>query len=514
MNPAPDQPPDTFGPYEVFEALGMGGMAMVHRAKKRGIEGFERSVALKRMLQHLAADPNFVDSFIREAKVASLLHHPNIAQVHDFGRISGVYYIAMELVAGFDVRKILRYANKSGEPIPMPVLLSILGELADALDFAHSFVDETGQHLRIVHRDISPSNMIVAHTGHLKVIDFGIAKANSRQLQTESGQIKGKLGYMSPEAALGMPLEPVSDIFSMGVVAWELVTASPLFSARTDYETMRRIREADVIPPSFHNPSCPPELDAIILAALDREPTRRLPSAGVFRAALDALATQHGIHYSARAVAEWITRFAQPGDQWVRTSQRQQLPLPPEQSTAVLRPRVSNTPAQKLQRSQEQQNLATELWGEDLQPMSATAAGPDFSVPVSRASPTQPPPLSLDLPPLVSEPQLVNIPQYTPTAHPSPPAKNRTPWMVLAALAVVAAVLGGVLLIKKLKTAPSEPTVVADSKLRFVVEPRDATIEIAGKPFDPATALDPGVYTVTVRKDGYRPWANTITVQR
>src|SRR5688500_2683710 len=169
MNPAPDQAPDTFGPYEVFERLGMGGMAMVHRAKKRGIEGFERSVALKRMLSHLAEDQNFVDSFIREAKVASLLHHPNIAQVHDFGRISGVYYIAMELVSGFDVRKLLRYASKSGEPIPMPVLLSILSELADALEYAHSFVDEHGQHLKIVHRDISPSNMIVSHTGHIKV---------------------------------------------------------------------------------------------------------------------------------------------------------------------------------------------------------------------------------------------------------------------------------------------------------------------------------------------------------
>src|SRR5688572_26962535 len=176
MNPAPDQAPDTFGPYEVFERLGMGGMAMVHRAKKRGIEGFERSVALKRMLQHLADDANFVDSFIREAKVASLLHHPNIAQVHDFGRYGGVYYIAMELVTGFDIRKLLRYASKVGEPIPMPVILSILGELADALEYAHTFVDDTGQPLHIVHRDISPSNLIIAHTGHLKVIDFGIAK--------------------------------------------------------------------------------------------------------------------------------------------------------------------------------------------------------------------------------------------------------------------------------------------------------------------------------------------------
>ena len=187
-------------------------------------------------------------------------------------------------------------------------------QLCDALDYAHSKVDEDGSPLGLVHRDISPSNLIVAHTGHLKVIDFGIAKANSRQLQTESGQIKGKLGYMSPEAALGMMLDPVSDVLSMGVVAWELCTASPLFSARTDYETMRRIREADILPPSHYNPACPPELDALILSALDRDSTRRMPSAAKFRAALDAVASQHAIHASARVVGERMSRFNQPGD--------------------------------------------------------------------------------------------------------------------------------------------------------------------------------------------------------
>jgi serine/threonine protein kinase len=271
-------------------------MATVHRAKKRGPQGFERSVALKRMLQHLAEDPTFVESFVREAKVASLLQHPNIAQIYDFGRIGGIYYIAMELVAGFDIRKLLRFANRSHEPIPLHVVLSILAEMCEALEYAHNFVDENGTPLHIVHRDISPSNLIVAHTGHLKVIDFGIAKAHGRQLHTESGAVKGKLGYMSPEAALGAQVYPVSDIFSMGVVAWELVTASPLFSARTDFETMRRIREADVVPPSIRNPACPQELDAIILAALHRDPERRMPSAGAFRESLDRIAQKARDH--------------------------------------------------------------------------------------------------------------------------------------------------------------------------------------------------------------------------
>jgi len=368
---------EQFGPYEVHERLGMGGMATVHRAKKRGPEGFEQTVALKRMLQHLAEDPSFVDSFVREAKVASLLVHPNIAQVYDFGRFRGIYYIAMELVSGFDIRKLLRYANRANEPIPLAVIVSILGELCDALDFAHNFVDDSGTRVNIVHRDVSPSNLIVAHTGHLKVIDFGIAKASTRQLHTESGKVKGKLGYMSPEAALGMSSSAISDIFSTGVVAWELVTASPLFTTRTDMETMQRIREAEIAPPSQFNPACPPELDALILAALERDPGHRLPSAGAFRHGLDDLVAAHGIGTSARAVVEWMSRFYQPQDGFARNSPRERPSTGRnEPATAVHRnrptrpsdaprPKSPSQPPSALRRSAEHIVLATEICGED-----------------------------------------------------------------------------------------------------------------------------------------------------
>ncbi len=384
---------EQFGPYEVYERLGMGGMAMVHRAKKRGPEGYEQTVALKRMLSHLAEDQTFVESFVREAKVASLLVHPNIAQVYDFGRNRGIYYIAMELVAGFDVRKILRTASRANEAIPLPVVLSILGELSDALDHAHNFIDDEGHRLDIVHRDISPSNLIVAQTGHLKVIDFGIAKASSRQLHTESGKVKGKLGYMSPEAALGLNSGPVSDMFSTGVVAWELITASPLFTTRTDMETMQRIREGTIAPPSYHNPACPPELDQLILSALEREPRQRLSSAASFRAGLDDIVQRHGVPTSARSVVEWIGRFALPSDNWPRLSERAKPPSysPPvtgNDPTAQIRTgRRSESPQSRvttpkpklpLRRSAEHVALATEIWGEDQS--SAPAPGPDFSI--------------------------------------------------------------------------------------------------------------------------------------
>ena len=384
---------ENFGPYEVLERLGIGGMATVHRAKKRGPEGFEQTVALKRMLAHLAEDPSFVESFVREAKVASMLVHPNIAQVYDFGRIRGIYYIVMELVQGFDVRKLLRYASRANEAIPLPVVMTVLGELCDALDHAHNFVDEQGNRLDIVHRDISPSNLIVAQTGHLKVIDFGIAKASSRQLHTESGKVKGKLGYMSPEAALGLNSGPVSDMFSMGVVAWELITASPLFTTRTDMETMQRIREGTIAPPSHHNPFCPPELDQLILAALEREPRSRLSSAAAFRAGLDDICQRNGIATSARSVVEWVGKFAQPSDHWPRLSAREKPPTnreptPPAaprtssvgDSTALIRgSRRPNTPSRppQLRRSAEHVALASEIWGEDL---SVAPPGPDFSI--------------------------------------------------------------------------------------------------------------------------------------
>lgn len=503
--------PDEFGPYEVYERLGMGGMAQVHRAKKRGPAGFERSVALKRMLSHLAEDGSFVESFIREAKVVSLLVHPNIAQVYDFGRIGGIYYIAMELVPGFDLRKLLRYANRANEPIPLPVVLSILGELCDALEYAHTCKDEQGTQLNIVHRDISPSNMIVAPTGHLKVIDFGIAKASARQLHTESGQVKGKLGYMSPESALGMSSGGVSDVFSMGVVAWELVTASPLFSARTDFETMRKIREADIAPPSRLNPSCPPELDRLVLAALERDPQQRLPSAAAFRRGLDDIATRYGIHVSARSVAEWIQQFIQPEDYVNRSSGRTP---PPESATAV------QSSKGQLKRSGDEIALATEIWGEDAQTVGGPPAGPDFSVDVAggahvptfsglalpdaahvRVSPSTAPRLAelhLTSP---GRPQQQPPHQRAAATIGLPPAPEAEPkrkgLIVVGVLAFAAAAAGGVLVLTSLRHAPEPPPPAASGSAAIAVAavvPDAAPVPVVAPHHDRDDEVKPDVH--------------------
>src|SRR4051794_23801269 len=532
--------PEEFGPYLVYERLGVGGMATVHRAKKRGIAGFERGVALKRMLPHLADDAEFIHSFVREAKLASLLVHPNIAQIYDFGRVGSVYFIAMEHVDGFDVRKMLRYSNRHKDPLPLPVVLSILSELCDALEYAHTFVDEHGTPQGIVHRDVSPSNLIVAHSGHLKVIDFGIAKANARQLHTESGRVKGKLGYMSPEAGSGRAFGPMSGVFSAGVVAHELLTAHPLFSAKTDYDTLIRIHEAEILPPSRRNPSVPAALDEVVLAALSRDPDHRLQSAGAFRQGLDYVAEQAGVRFSARDVTEWRARIATSDDPWgARGSlpagagaaasrsfsfpeSRNSSSLPSVNQRALseftgmrqaageprasrvlsaVEPAASTTPpAPSIPArpgSDDEHAVADLTWGSDV-----GTAGPLHPIADHEVAPAAPPPPA----PAIGA-------SITGAAAPRGLSMARLALVLLGSIAAVLAVYQFVL--RPRKSAP--PPAPAVTAIRFVVQPADAVVEVGGNeagrksPFE--TQLGPGVYSIRVRKDGYKPWTKEVTLR-
>jgi serine/threonine protein kinase len=305
--------PELFGPYEVYERLGVGGMATVHRAKKQGIEGFERVVALKRMLSHLADDETFIQSFVREARLASQLQHGNIIHIYDLGRVGRVYYIAMEYIRGRDLRKILKQTAYATGPMPLAMMLMLARQLCDALDYAHGLADETGEPLGLVHRDVSPSNILIAADGHLKIIDFGIAKATSSSLRTLSGRVKGKFAYMAPEAIHGKQLDRRTDIFAVGTVAHEMLTARPLFATKNQFDTIRRITQEEVKPPSHYNPECPPELDEIIMTALAKSPDERWQTAGAMHRALDHVAKKHGLQTTNREIAEWLEwAFQQP----------------------------------------------------------------------------------------------------------------------------------------------------------------------------------------------------------
>ena len=295
---------EEIGPYIVYEQLGSGGMATVHRAEQRGIAGFRRVVALKRLHANVAADPDLLKSFIHEARLASYLKHTNVAQTFDLGKVGDTYFIAMEFVPGPTLGQLMKQCAAAAGPIPLGIVLSIMAQVCDALDHAHNLCDDAGKPLGIIHRDVSPSNVIVSNSGTVKLIDFGIAKAANSDVRTQTGMIKGKFGYIAPEYLTGQ-LDPRGDLFGAGVIAHELLAGRPLFLGRNDFDTLSRIREMPILPPSRWNPQVPPDLDDIVLTALERDPDRRWQSAAAFRNALHSAQRSCGI-VTGQQIYEWV----------------------------------------------------------------------------------------------------------------------------------------------------------------------------------------------------------------
>ena len=268
--------PDRFGQYELLERIASGGMAELFRARRSGVEGFQKIVAIKKILPHIADNDEFITMFADEAKVAAQLNHPNIVHIYDLGKIeAGGYFIAMEYVEGTDLRTILRSGREVGRPLPIPLAVYVASKVASALDYAHRRRDARGEELRIVHRDVSPQNILISHEGEIKLCDFGIAKADRKVSRTESGALKGKLQYMSPEQAWGKPIDHRSDLFSLGCVLHEMLTGERLFRGESDMAVLELVRKADVPAPSRINPDVPVALDQIVLKALAREPENR-----------------------------------------------------------------------------------------------------------------------------------------------------------------------------------------------------------------------------------------------
>jgi len=299
--------PEEFGPYLVYEQLGSGGMATVHRAVTRGIEGFQKQVALKRMLPNVAADASLVRSFIREAQLASNLRHANVAQTYDLGKVGKIYFIAMELVRGRNLREILKHCAAVAGFMPLSIALNISCQICDALDYAHNLTNDAGQLLGIIHRDVSPSNIIVGEGGVVKLIDFGIAKATaSESMNTMSGTIKGKFSYMAPEYLMGANIDPRADLFALGVIMHELLSNRPLFQGKDDMDTLYRVKDMPIPPPSAVNPSVPPELDSIVLTALARDPDQRWQRANALRQALATEMRRLDLVAHNAQVLEWV----------------------------------------------------------------------------------------------------------------------------------------------------------------------------------------------------------------
>jgi serine/threonine protein kinase len=285
-----------FGRYRLLERLGEGGMAVVFRAVLDGPGAFQRQVVLKKIRAEHTGDPMFVGSFEREAKVCGLLHHQGIVQVQDFGEVDGELFLAMELVEGVDLVQVLRAATTTGEDIPLDVVTFIALELASALGYAHALTDERGRPLGLVHRDISPSNIMITRQGAVKLLDFGVAKlTTSRSTElTRAGMIKGKLEYMSPEQTLASELDGRSDLFALGIVFYELLTTKRLFRGADKSETAERVRSMNPDPPSRLRPEVPRELDAIVLRLLAKDRDRRYRDAEQVAAELAPIARRLG----------------------------------------------------------------------------------------------------------------------------------------------------------------------------------------------------------------------------
>ncbi|MCE9580197.1 MAG: serine/threonine protein kinase, partial [Deltaproteobacteria bacterium] len=285
---------ERFGKYLLVGELGFGGMAEVFLAVQRGLEGFVKVVTLKRVLPHLSRSPEFVRMFIDEARLAARLEHANIVRTYEFGEHEGRYYTVMEYLPGEDLVSILKCAKATGQPLPLSVAATIVAHLCNGLHFAHELTDQAGRSLGLVHRDINPSNAIITYAGEVKIIDFGIAKSSANSNQTVAGTIKGKLAYMSPEQILARGVDRRSDVFSLGIVLWELVTGRPLFSRSNESATLYAIMNDPIPRAGRVRADVPEELEAIIATALARTPADRFDSAEEMRVALERFLATEG----------------------------------------------------------------------------------------------------------------------------------------------------------------------------------------------------------------------------
>jgi serine/threonine protein kinase len=288
MSSAAQGPPETprrLGNYHVLEAIGQGGMGNIFLAKRVGVGGFEKAFVIKCMLESLAGDAELEKMFINEARLAARLSHPNIAQIYDFGVVDGNYYIAMEHIAGEDVKRLINRLHARGRQIPVPIALRILIDLCNGLDYAHTLA-EGGVPLGIIHRDVSPANVMVSYQGVVKLLDFGIAKAAFRTNATRTGVLKGKQAFLSPEGIAGLGVDPRSDVFCSGLVMHMLLCQRHPFWRGTGFATMQAIAHDPPADPRQQRPDLPEEVAAVIARALDKDRDRRFASAAEMSGAL------------------------------------------------------------------------------------------------------------------------------------------------------------------------------------------------------------------------------------
>ncbi len=302
----PEFQPIRFGKYLLVEKLATGGMAQLYRAKIVGVQGFEKFIAIKMILPHLAEEKELVNSFIDEAKLAALLNHQNIVQIYDFGSMENSYFITMEFLYGKDLRHVFAKSKQKGIPLSLENSLFVASRLCAGLDYAHKLKDFQGKPLHIIHRDISPQNVFLTYEGDVKIVDFGIAKAASQSTITQIGMIKGKVAYMSPEQACGTSIDHRSDIFSAGVLLYEMISGNRMFSGEDTMQILAKVREVDYLPLESARSGLPDKIYGILHRSLARDPAERYPSCDEMMADLEECMFRFDMRPSARGVADYM----------------------------------------------------------------------------------------------------------------------------------------------------------------------------------------------------------------
>jgi serine/threonine protein kinase len=314
--------------YEILARLAAGGMAELYLARATAPDGSASHVVLKRILPSRSGDPQFVTMFLDEARLAAQLHHPNIAQVFDIGRLGSSYFFTMEYVHGENARAVLQREYGLRRKVPIGHAITIAAGAATGLHHAHDATSADRRPLGIVHRDVSPANIMVSFDGAVKLVDFGVAKAAVRFHETRAGTIKGKIAYLSPEQCTGnKPVDRRSDVFSLGIVLYELLTVQRLFRRDSDFATMAAIVTEDVPPPSVLRSDIPPELDAVVMTALSKQPEDRYPSAGAMVDALERAASASGVALSVAGLGRYLRElFGVRPEPWVELDSLEQHP--------------------------------------------------------------------------------------------------------------------------------------------------------------------------------------------
>lgn len=420
--------------FELVAELASGGMATVYLARLSGVAGFQRLVAIKRLHPHLAKEPDFIEMFLDEARLAARIHHPNVVPIQEVGESKSGYYLVMDYVEGDTLARLLARAAQTNTQIPWGVTIRILLDTLAGLHAAHELTDDLGQPLAIVHRDVSPQNILVGSDGIARITDFGVARAASRLSTTRSGQLKGKLAYMAPEQARGGPIDRRADIFSCGIVLWEALALKRLFKGDGEAATLNRVLYDPIAPPSTHRSDIPAALEAVCMKALRREVDERFATAEELADELERVGRSLSCVGSVRDVAACLEQVF--GSDLAQQREAVRAWLARSEPSAAPRPRPSMP-----------ESVQTRVEGGKSEPSSARSRRDGAPLPIDRLAVTAPAPAdpgsSGSLPAeKVSSVSSAVLQVHDASGRVTAPAPRRSPGRSIAIVAVAALLLG------------------------------------------------------------------------